>query len=118
MQAIVVEPVNGVYSYSMTVPGIEKLVILAGSDTDNDGAICNRGEACGAYPLLGDGQTEILQPRGDLSGMDFSLVPFGGINAESASIRLEAGGKSMLTDLLPALGTTGFGIRRPERVTP
>ncbi len=43
---------DGVYPYSFAdVPQGDYLVI-AGSDLDNDGLICDGGEACGSYPTL------------------------------------------------------------------
>jgi hypothetical protein len=46
-------------------------LIVAGSDADNDGSICDPGKACGGYPLLSQ-----LRPMmvGDnkLSGLEFS----------------------------------------------
>jgi len=83
VQVTVPQPSDGEYRYSVEVPGTQKIIVLAGSDTDNDGAICNRGEACGAYPLLGNNQTEVLTPTGNLTGIDFSLAPFGGINPQA-----------------------------------
>ena len=82
-QVTVRQPTNGEYAYQVEVPGTRNIIVLAGSDTDNDGLICNRGEACGAYPLLGNNQTEILTPTGNLTGIDFSLAPFGGINPQT-----------------------------------
>ncbi len=105
-QTTVASPTNGAYRYEVTVPGTERIVVVAGSDTDNDGAICNRGEACGAYPFLGDGQTQILEPRGNLTDIDFSLAPFGGINPGSAGLSSSAGEPAEHATL-PELGRQG-----------
>lgn len=83
VQTTVRQPSNGEYRYQIEVPGTRNIIVLAGSDTDNDGSVCNRGEACGAYPLLGNNQTEVLTPTGNLTEIDFSLAPFGGINPQS-----------------------------------
>jgi serine protease len=74
--------VNGRYGYAVTVPGTAAISIIAGSDLDNDGAICSSGEACGAYPMLSS-QLEVLRPEGDLTGLDFTLVPYGGISPDA-----------------------------------
>jgi hypothetical protein len=61
-------------------------VVFAGGDTDNDDRICNRGEACGAFPSLGNG-TQVIQARSAVvGGIDFSVAPFGGINASSLAL--------------------------------
>jgi serine protease len=94
----VVTPTNGEYAYTLNVPGTAtapapaKLLIFAGGDTDNDGKICNRGEACGAYPSLGNG-VEVIQPRAAIvDGISFSVTPFGGINsANTAAVRATPG---------------------------
>ena len=47
---IVPAAVNGVYDFSFNgPPGIYN--VLAGSDLNNNGSICDPGEACGIYPL-------------------------------------------------------------------
>jgi serine protease len=89
---VVKSPVNGEYAYQFTVgtstaAAPSKIVVFAGGDTDNDDRICNRGEACGAFPSLGNGTT-VIQPRSALvSGINFSVTPFGGINASAAALR-------------------------------
>ena len=48
--------------------------MIAGTDLDNDGYICQRGEACGGYPVLDavlDGQQ--LQLTGNRSDLDFQV---------------------------------------------
>jgi serine protease len=45
--------------------------ILAGTDMDNDRQICDPGEACGAYPILG--LLERIVVDRDRSGLDFSV---------------------------------------------
>jgi serine protease len=88
---VVVNPVNGLYAYSLqvgsaSVAAPDKIVVFAGGDTDNDDRICNRGEACGAFPSLGNG-TQVIQARSAVvGGIDFSVAPFGGINASSLAL--------------------------------
>jgi serine protease len=79
-------PVNGLYPYTVTVPGTASISIIAGSDINNNGGICSAGEACGAYPMLA-GELEVLQPTGNLTGIDFSLGPYGGISPDAADTR-------------------------------
>ena len=92
-ETFVKEPVNGIYSYSVDVnnsflkqgkaPG--RFIVIAGSDTDNDDSLCNKGEACGVYPVLGNAPT-IIEPRTvTIPSIDFFVSPFGGITAASVS---------------------------------
>ncbi len=60
---------NGSYSYQFDSVPEGKYFIVAGTDLDNDGLICDPGEACGGYPTI-----ERLQPvnvYNDLSSIDF-----------------------------------------------
>ena len=83
--AVVAAPVDGRDSYTVTVPGTGSISVIAGSDIDNIGAICSAGEACGAYPMLAS-KLEVLQPGGNLDGIDFSLGPYGGISPRPTRI--------------------------------
>jgi serine protease len=80
--AAVAQPANGVYQYSVAVPGTVAISVIAGSDIDNNGGICSAGEACGAYPML-SGELEVLRPSGSLTGIDFPLAPLGGVSPDS-----------------------------------
>ncbi len=78
---------EGAYSYSVTVPGTRRISVIAGSDLDNDGTVCSKGEACGAWPLL-SGTLQAIEPRGNVDGIDFSVAPFGGVNPQvNGSVR-------------------------------
>jgi serine protease len=79
-QEAVSTPSGGTYSYTVAVPGTAAVSLIAGSDLDNNGVICSAGEACGGYPMLSR-QLEVLRPDGNLSGIDFTLAPYGGISA-------------------------------------
>ena len=81
-ETIVIAPVAGRYRYSVTVPGTTAISIVAGSDLGNTGGICSAGEACGAFPML-NGKLEVLHPRGDLEGIDFTLFPAAGISPDA-----------------------------------
>lgn len=47
----------------------QRYFIIAGSDRDNDGLICDAGEACGAY--LSRTQPKIIADNDNLSGLNF-----------------------------------------------
>lgn len=62
---------NGVYEFSFTGLFYNKTYsIYAGTDSNNDGYICDDGEACGAYLSL-DNPME-LTVLGDMNGIDFT----------------------------------------------
>ena len=62
---------DGIYNYSFSnLSHGETYVIYAGTDPNNDGYICDQGEACGAYISL-DEPVEITV-TGDMEGIDFS----------------------------------------------
>ncbi|CAN5246555.1 hypothetical protein BH24PSE2_BH24PSE2_20550 [soil metagenome] len=46
-------------------------LVAAGTDRDNDGLVCDAGEACGVYPL--EDEPELLTVDGDESGIDFPV---------------------------------------------
>jgi serine protease len=47
------------------------VIIVAGTDTDNDGFICGSSEPCGAYPVLGVDATILNSSR---NGVNFDLM--------------------------------------------
>ncbi len=62
-----------------------KVSVVAGSDLDNDDFICQRGEACGAYPLLtANGTPEVITLTGDRSDLDLQVAPLSGIAIQTA----------------------------------
>jgi len=74
----------GAYHWSATGYARSRLQVIAGTDLDNDGYICQRGEACGGYPVLDavlDGQK--LQLTGNRSDLDFQVAPLSDISALS-----------------------------------
>ena len=82
-QATIGAPVDGVYRYSVAVPGTPGISIIAGNDVDNDAFICGAGEACGAFPTLSS-ELQVIRPTGNLTDVDFSLWPFGGVRPDAA----------------------------------
>ncbi|EIJ41592.1 subtilisin-like serine protease [Beggiatoa alba B18LD] len=61
---------NGVYSYRFTGVQAGTYIVIAGTDSDNDGYICESGEACGGY-LTRTNPTE-LNITGNRSQLNFS----------------------------------------------
>jgi len=69
--ALAADPVDGTYRYSFAEVAPGSYLVMAGTDSDHDGAICGPGEACGSYPLLTD-PAAVTVTTGDLTGIDFS----------------------------------------------
>lgn len=65
---------SGKYPYQFTGVPAGSYFIAAGSDHDDDGAICDEGEACGAWPTMG--VPTALEISGDRNDLDF-VVGFG-----------------------------------------
>ena len=62
---------NGIYTY--TFSGLsygDRFLIYAGTDPDNDNALCNTGEVCGAYLSLD--QPAVITVESDMTDIDFS----------------------------------------------
>jgi len=74
---------GGVYAWQMTGVKATRVQIVAGTDVDNDGLLCQRGEACGGYPQYGAGQT-VLELTGSRTDLDFELSPYGGVSTGGA----------------------------------
>ncbi len=75
---------GGTYRYSVTGLATNSVVVIAGTDYDNDGFICSRGEACGAYPVLG-AQVTPIGLTGNRNDLDFVLAPVGAGNAQTTA---------------------------------
>ncbi|MBN1832245.1 MAG: S8 family serine peptidase [Deltaproteobacteria bacterium] len=63
--------IDGSYSYAFPDVAPGEYFILGGTDSDNDGYICDPGEACGGYPTV-----ELLAPvamgSSDCTGLNFT----------------------------------------------
>ena len=62
---------EGDYSYQVSGVQAGEYTIVAGSDADNDGFICDSGESCGGYPLLG--RMEAIRVGSNVVDMDFGV---------------------------------------------
>ena len=70
-QRVAADPANGTYPYAFADVIAGNYLVMAGSDLDRDGQLCDAGEACGGYPLLTD-PAVIAVTTGSLGGIDFS----------------------------------------------
>jgi len=78
---------NGVYPYTFSNVAAGTYEIMAGSDLDNDGQICDAGEACGGYVTLD--QLTPVSISSDLAGLDFSTGYNVIINLTSAGTAIQ-----------------------------
>lgn len=91
-----VQAAGGRYVWSANNIRASTIAVVAGTDYDNDGLICSRGEACGAFPVLGVNITPITL-TGNRNDLSFLLAPVGAGNAQSASVtRAAATGQNRL----------------------
>ncbi|MBU0483700.1 MAG: S8 family serine peptidase [Proteobacteria bacterium] len=75
---------NGQYSYTLNnvLPG--NYYIIGGSDIDNDLWLCQYGENCGSYPVLGS-TSRIEVTNSDLNNLDFTVDILTGIGGNAAN---------------------------------
>lgn len=63
-----VNPSNGSYPFSFTPVAAGDYRLIAGSDMNNDGFICDPGESCGVWPTPGEPKTiSVTSSRNDLN---------------------------------------------------
>lgn len=70
-QQVAVVATGGQYPFAFDeVPADGAYLVVAGTDFDNDGFICDGGEACGAFPTL-DQPAPLSDLSGDRTNLDF-----------------------------------------------
>lgn len=77
---------SGVYNWRYDGYDRARVMVLAGGDLDNDDRICQRGEVCGAYPMLSNRDQMAISLSGSRSDINFSVSALGG-----ATVRSQAG---------------------------
>jgi serine protease len=84
VDSIAVEAEDGRYDFDLNDVPAGQYELFAGTDLDNDGFICDGGEACAAYPTLD--QPGTITVNGDLEGLEFVTgFAFAGSAAADAS---------------------------------
>jgi serine protease len=81
---------GGMYSYSIGSVTAGSYNVIAGSDLDNDGIICDPGEACGAYPTI-DLPAILNAATSNLTGIDFATGFVPAIGAQSTQPQSQGG---------------------------
>ncbi|OZG71606.1 hypothetical protein BTA51_20215 [Hahella sp. CCB-MM4] len=77
---------NGKYTFTITNVPAGKYILNAGSDNDNDGTICDKGEACGFYPFTS--QPEVIEITGNRSGLTFATGYSGAVSTSSTAVQV------------------------------
>jgi len=81
---------GGKYSYSIGSVTAGSYYAVAGSDLDNDGFVCDPGEACGAYPTI-DLPAILNASTSNLTGIDFATGFVPAIGAQSTQVQSQRG---------------------------
>jgi serine protease len=87
---MVTQPVNGNYAYTFTGVAPGRYYVFAGTDLNNDGFICDAGEACGANPTL-DRLAEVVISNANLTNLNFPVGLPRQLGAASAGISRSVG---------------------------
>jgi serine protease len=82
---------SGSYPFSFTGVPTGSYYLVAGTDSDDDGLICDAGEACGAWPTLGV-PTPLEVAGASVTGLTFVVGFDGGLALQSVGARLPEGG--------------------------
>lgn len=93
---------SGQYPFSFSDVAVGQYTLIVGTDMDNDGFICDDGEACGGYPTLS--QVVELAVSGDRSGLDFVAT----FQASVPASQNASAGKNALSNSL--LNGKGFKL--------
>jgi len=76
---------DGQYHYQFDKVRAGRYEILAGSDSDKDSSICDRGESCGGYPLYSD--MDLLLINRSMSDLNFNVSI--GLTLSSISAKMD-----------------------------
>ncbi|MEJ2453850.1 MAG: S8 family serine peptidase [Candidatus Thiodiazotropha sp.] len=84
-------PVDGSYDFEFQNVAAGDYYLVAGSDVDNNGKICEVGESCGAYPVRNQ-EVAVTVDR-NISGLDFMATINSGLSesAQAASVAFPGG---------------------------
>lgn len=98
----IVDAENGQYNFGFEVVPAGEYILVAGSDIDNNGFICEAGEACSEYPTNG-------LPQPIAKGSD----PISGLLLTTSYTRPELEGQS-----LPRVGFEGYRLMNESEKSP
>ena len=104
LPAVVIEPQDGAYPFTVEGVPAGQYRIFAGTDSDNDNFLCDAGEACGAFATLDTPERlNVNDDRADLNFLSEFRVNIGGAAAGSS------------TNTTNAEHSSGISFRRENR---
>lgn len=76
---------NGRYTWRAEGYAKPRVALIAGADLDNDDVVCQRGEPCGAWPVLAPGRDlSVVTLAGNRNDLDFQVAPLSGMSVQAA----------------------------------
>ncbi|MFZ2649793.1 MAG: S8 family serine peptidase [Burkholderiaceae bacterium] len=106
---VVAQRAGGQYTWSSSGYTLPRVSIIAGGDLDNDDVVCQRGEPCGAFPVLAPGgDLSVIELSGNRSDLGFQVAPLSGMSALSTGA---AGGSGWRRQRSPPPATMGGATR-------
>ncbi|MBU0730685.1 MAG: S8 family serine peptidase [Proteobacteria bacterium] len=93
--------IGSVYNYSFSAVPAGTYYVLAGTDSDNDGYLCDPGEACSGYPTV-NALTPITISSSNISGINFTSGYNTSVQSASAGIQ--------------SIPPQGISFRRDKRI--
>lgn len=86
------EPSDGEYTFEFTEIPSGRYFLVAGTDSNNDGFICDEGEACGTFPT--NELPNVIVVDQDRAGLNFVTGFEVGITADSSSVPKRAASRT------------------------
>ena len=78
------DPESGSYAFRFEEVDEGDYLVVAGTDSDNDGFVCDAGEACGAFPTTESIEALTLNRSRNLDFVTGFSVPFSGASGDTA----------------------------------
>jgi serine protease len=86
LDGTIAQRANGHYTWRISGVTLAQVSVVAGGDLDFDGVICQRGEACGAWPVLAPGRDlSVIELSADRNDIDFQVAPLSGMSVLGAT---------------------------------
>ncbi|MFA6262687.1 MAG: S8 family serine peptidase, partial [Bacteroidia bacterium] len=78
---------GGQYTWTASNYTRPRVAVIAGADLDNDDLVCQRGEPCGAFPVLAPGRDlTAITLGGNRSSIDFQVAPLSGMSVQGGVV--------------------------------
>ncbi len=76
---------NGQYNWSASGYTKPRVVVLAGTDLDNDDVLCQVGEVCGGFPVYSTFEQMTIPLTANRSDLSFVVSPLGGLEGAAST---------------------------------